>query len=264
MRGAGGGILGLAAWAGGDVEEALTTFSQALGSLHAAGNLVDELDSTVVLGDMWLTAGHPHRARQLYEQALVTATRSGEPYPRATADLHVGLAELDRELNDLAGAAAHLETARLLREHSTITENRYRWFVAAAQVRTASGDHDGAVKLLDQAHALYRPGFYPELRPIPAMRDRVQIASADLGAAEEWALARGVTTSDEVTFLREYEHLTLVRAAAGPAPPRQRSEWHARCAAIERCAQLAGASARRRKCPDSRWQPAGDRHAGAP
>ena len=211
VRGAGGGILGLAAWAGGDVEEALTTFSEAIRSLHAAGNLVDELDSTVVLGDMWLTAGRPHRARRLYEQALVTATRGGEPYPRATADLHVGLAELDRELNDLVSAAAHLETARVLREHSTITENQYRWFVAAAQVRAAGGDHTAAVKLLDQAHALYRPGFYPELRPIAAMRARVQISIGTLGPAQEWARDRGVTTSDDVTFLREYEHLTLVR-----------------------------------------------------
>ena len=210
-RGAGGGILGLAAWSGGDVEQALTTFSEAVRSLHAAGNLVDALDSTVVLGDMWLTAGRPHRARELYERALVTATQGGEPYPRATADLHVGLAELDRERNDLAGAAAHLETARALRERSTITENRYRWFVAAAQVRAASGDHVGAVQLLDQAQVLFRPGFYPELRPIAAMRARVQIAAADLGAAQEWARDRGVTAGDDVTFLREYEHLTLVR-----------------------------------------------------
>ena len=211
VRGAGGGILGLAAWASGDVEQALTTFSEAVRSLHAAGNLVDELDSTVVLGDMWLTAGRPHQARRLYEQALATATQGGEPYPRATADLHVGLAEIDRELNDLAGAAAHLETARVLREHSTITENRYRWFVAAAQVRAASADHVGAVKLLNQAQALYRPGFYPELRPIAAMRARVHIAAGDLGPAEDWALDRGVTASDDVTFLWEYDHLTLVR-----------------------------------------------------
>ena len=261
VRGAGGGILGLAAWAGGDVEEALTTFSEAVRSLHAAGNLVDELDSTVVLGDMWLTAGRPHRARQLYEQALVTATRGGEPYPRATADLHVGLAELDRELNDLAGAAAHLETARALREHSTITENRYRWFVAAAQVRAASGDHDGAVKLLDQAHALYRPGFYPELRPIAAMRARVQIAAADLGAAEEWALDRGVTTSDDVTFLREYEHLTLVRLLLAQHLRDAAAGRHAQRGSTGRCARPAGTAPRRRRCPDSGWQPAGDRHA---
>ena len=161
VRGAAGGILGLAAWADGDVEEALTTFSEAVRSLHAAGNLVDELDSTVVLADMWLTAGRPSRARRLYEQALVTATRDGEPYPRATADLHVGLAELDRELNDLARAQAHLETARALAEHSSITENRYRWSVAAAQVRAASGDDVGAVELLEQAASAVPAGFLP-------------------------------------------------------------------------------------------------------
>ena len=102
VRGAGAGFLGLAAWAAGDVQEALSTFSEAVRSLHAAGNLVDELDATVVLADLWVASGRPSRARRLYEQALQTATGGGEPYPRATADLHVGLAELDRELDDLA------------------------------------------------------------------------------------------------------------------------------------------------------------------
>lgn len=207
VRGAAGGFLGLAAWAEGDVHEALTTFSQAVRSLHAAGNLVDELDSTVVLSDMWVTAGRPRQARQLYEQALSTATRGGEPYPRATADLHVGLAELDRERNELESAAAHLETARLLAERASITENKYRWSVAAAQVRAAHGDHAGAVTLLAQAEALYRPGFYPQIRPIAAMRARAQIAAGDLAPAQDWAR----DLSDDVSFLREYENLTLVR-----------------------------------------------------
>ena len=79
------------------------TFAEARRSLHAAGNLVDELDSTVVLADMWVASGRPRRARRLYEQALHTATAAGAPY-RGTADLHVGLAELDRELDDLTGA----------------------------------------------------------------------------------------------------------------------------------------------------------------
>jgi LuxR family maltose regulon positive regulatory protein len=167
VRGAAAGFLGLAAWAAGDVEEALSTFSAAVRSLHAAGNLIDELDSTVVLGDMWITAGRPHRARRLYEKALAIATRHGEPYPRATADLHVGLAELDRELGDLVSAQAHLETARVLGERGSITENRHRWYVATAQVRAATGDHAAARQLLDQAEALYRPGFYPDPAPSP-------------------------------------------------------------------------------------------------
>lgn len=211
VRGAAGGFVGLAAWAAGDVAEALSTFSEAVRSLHAAGNLVDELDATVVLADMWMTAGRPDRARRTYEQALESATGHGEPYPRATADLHVGLAELDRERNDLAGAQAHLDVATVLGERGSITENRHRWSVASAQVRAATGDHGTAVALLDRAEALYRPGFYPDVRPIAAMRARLHVAAGHLDAAEGWAREREVDLGDDVTFLHEYEHLTLVR-----------------------------------------------------
>ncbi len=209
VRGGAGGFLGLAAWAAGDVQDALTTFSAAMRSLHAAGNLTDELDSAVVLGDMWITAGRPSRARRVYEQSLRTATANGRPYPRATADLHVGLADLDRELNELSSAEEHLETARLLGEHGSITENRHRWYVVMAQVRAATGDYATALQLLDEAETLYRPGTYPDVRPIAALRARVYLAMGDLIAAGEWADSR--SAPDDVSFLREYENLTLVR-----------------------------------------------------
>ena len=77
LRGAGGGFLGLAAWAAGDLQEAQATFSEAMRSLHAAGNLVDELDGTIVnLADMWVALGRPSRARRLCEQTLRTAIRA--------------------------------------------------------------------------------------------------------------------------------------------------------------------------------------------
>jgi LuxR family maltose regulon positive regulatory protein len=211
VRGAGGGFLGLAAWASGNVEQALSTFSDAVRSLHAAGNLVDELDGTVVLADMWVASGSPSRARRLYEQALQTATAGGEPYPRATADLHVGLAELDRELDDLTSAEAHLETARVLGERTSITENRHRWYVVMAQVHATGGDYDTATRLLDQGKALYRHGFYPDVRPIAALKARVQIAGGDLSSAAAWAEDRGVDVDDDPDYLREYEYLTLAR-----------------------------------------------------
>jgi LuxR family maltose regulon positive regulatory protein len=211
LRGAGGGYLGLAAWAAGDVEQALSTFGAAVHSLHAAGNLVDELDGTVVLADLWLAAGRPSRARRLYEQAVQTATGGGEPYPRATSDLHVGLAELDRERDDLVSCQAHLETAQLLGKRASITENRHRWFVAMAQLRAAAGEYETATRFLDEAQSRYRHGFYPDVRPVAAMRARVHIAAGNLESAAEWAHNRGVRADDGAYYLREYEHLTLAR-----------------------------------------------------
>ena len=216
VRAAGSAFLGLAAWAGGDVHRALTAFGEGVRSLRLAGNLVDALDATVVLADLWVAAGRPSRARRLYDDALARALAT-EPRPRVTADFHVGLAQLDLELDDLAGAEAHLEAARALGRGPSITENRHRRFVVRAGVHAARGDHDAATLLLDEAAAAYRPGFYPDVRPIAATRARVRIAAGDLAGAAAWAEERGVTVDDPADYLREHELLTLARLSL-PGP----------------------------------------------
>ena len=261
VRGGAGGFLGLAAWAAGDIAEALATFAEAVRSLHAAGNLVDELDATIVLADMWVAAGRPSRARGSTSRRCATATGHGEPYPRATADLHVGLAELDRELDDLAGAEAHLETARVLAERASITENRHRWSVAMAQVRAAGGDHDAAMQLLDQAEALYRPGFYPDVRPIAAMRARLADRRGRPGVGGRRGPANAdCSVDDDPDYLHEYEHLTLVRLLARPAS-RRRALDRERTPRRSAPATAARPAARRGRRRRTRRQPARDPHA---
>lgn len=210
-RGAAGGFLGLAAWADGDVSTALQTFTQAVASLHAAGNLVDELSSTVVLADLWLAAGRPGKARRICQGALQLAEAQGAPVARATAELHVGLSEIYRQAGDLGSARRHLETAAALVERMPMTESRYRWFVAAGLVAQAEADPAAAISLLDQAGQLYRPGFFPEVRPIAAMKARIRIAHGKLSEAADWARERGVSVTDEARYLGEFDHLTLVR-----------------------------------------------------
>jgi LuxR family maltose regulon positive regulatory protein len=210
-RGGASGFLGLAAWARGDVSSALETFTQAVASLQAAGNLVDELSSTVVLADLWLAAGRPSTSRRLYERALQQAESHGEPVARATADLHVGLSEIDYELGDLEGASRHLEGAATLGERVSMAESRYRWFAAKGRVASATGDLEGALHLLDQAAELYRPGFFPEVRPIAALKARIWISYDKLSEAAGWARDRGVAATDDASYLREFDHLTLAR-----------------------------------------------------
>ncbi|MBT2551926.1 LuxR C-terminal-related transcriptional regulator [Arthrobacter sp. ISL-5] len=210
-RAAAGGFLGLASWAAGDVETALRTFSGAVTSLHAAGDVADELSSTIVLADMWIARGRPQEARRLYERALQMATAQGEPVPRATADLHVGISELHREFDELGTALHHLLTSTALGEHAALTENRHRWFVAMARVREAEGDPDGAIELLDEAGRLHLRGFVPEVRPIAAVKARIRIAQGRLPEALDWAREHGLSATDDLRYLREFEHVTLAR-----------------------------------------------------
>jgi len=210
-RGGAAGFLALASWAQGNVSSALETFTQAVASLHAAGNLVDELSSTVVLADMWLAAGRPGTARRLYERALEVSDAHGEPVLRATPDLHVGLSELDYEGGDLDAAKRHLERAAALGEGAAMAEGRYRWFVAMGRIADAEGNPQEAITLLDTAEQLYRPGFFPDLRPIAAMKARVWITRGNLSQADDWARERGVSATDDAAYLSEFDHLTLVR-----------------------------------------------------
>ncbi len=88
-RGSAAGFLGLAAWADGDVTTALETFTQAVGSLHAAGALVDELAarwSSLTCGsrpDGRTPPGSSTNARSVRPRP--TATRSPERPPTCTS-----------------------------------------------------------------------------------------------------------------------------------------------------------------------------------
>jgi LuxR family maltose regulon positive regulatory protein len=92
-----------------------------------------------------------------------------------------------------------------------MNEGRYRWYVARSLLANADGQPDKAVLLLDQAAALYRPGFFPDVRPIPALTARIWIRQGNLSDAGDWARDRGVSVTDDASYLREFDHLTLVR-----------------------------------------------------
>jgi LuxR family maltose regulon positive regulatory protein len=126
--------------------------------------------------------------------------------------MHVGMSQVLCERNDLDGALEHLLHSRRLGEHAGLPQNRYRWRVAMARIRAAEGDREAALGLLDEAERLYVGDFSPEVRPVGALRARVWISQGRWAEALAWARERGLTVDDELSYLREFEHVTLARA----------------------------------------------------
>ncbi|MGB7448982.1 MAG: LuxR C-terminal-related transcriptional regulator, partial [Ornithinimicrobium sp.] len=107
------------------------------------------------------------------------------------------------------------------------------------------GDPTAAGEALDQAEQLYRRGFYPEVRPVPALRARLQISEGELVEAAEWARGCGVFVDDRAEHLREFEHLTLVRLLlAEHRTHPDRTSIDAVVALLERLREAAEASGR--------------------
>ena len=182
-----------------------------MASLQKAGNISDAISGAIALADIRIAQGRLHEAMRTYEQALQLATEQGAPVLRGTADMYVGMSELDRERNDLHAATQHLLRSKELGEHTGFPQNRYRWRVAMARIREAQGDLDGALDLLDEAERLYVSDFSPNVRPVAALKTRVWVAQGRLGEALDWAREQGLSAEDDLSYLREFEHITLAR-----------------------------------------------------
>jgi ATP/maltotriose-dependent transcriptional regulator MalT len=203
-------LAGLARWAVGDLDAAHRGYSAAVDGLRRAGHISDVLGCSITLADLRITQGRLGDAQRTYEDALRLA--SDEPDTvRGTADMHVGLSQLACERGDLAAAAEHLQRVRDLGEQNGLPQNPYRSRVAMARVREAEGDLTGALDLLDEAQRVYLGDFSPNVRPIPALRARLLVARGALGEAVDWARQQGLSADDELSYLRECEHITLAR-----------------------------------------------------
>ena len=210
-RGAAAALLGLASWTSGDLEAAHRSYADGMAHLQKAGNISDAIGGAIALADIRIAQGRLREAMRTYEQALQLATEQGEPVLRGTADMYVGMSELYRERNDLNAATQHLLRSKEQGEHTGFPQNPYRWRVAMARIREAEGDLDGALDLLHEAERLYVSDFSPNVRPIAALKARVWVAQGRLGEALDWAREQGLSAHDDLSYLREFEHITLAR-----------------------------------------------------
>jgi LuxR family maltose regulon positive regulatory protein len=210
-RASAAGLLGLASWASGDLEAGHSAYAQCMAGLWRAGYVADTFGCAIALADIRLAQGRLGEAMRTYEQALQRVLEQGGPVLRGTADMYVGMSEVHRERDDLQAATQHLLRSQELGEHNGLPQNRYRWRVAMARIRQAEGDLGDALDLLNEAERLYMGDFFPNVRPVPALKARVWIAQGRLGEALGWAREQGLSVDDDLSYLREFEHITLAR-----------------------------------------------------
>jgi LuxR family maltose regulon positive regulatory protein len=245
VRASAAGMSGLAFWTSGDLEAGYSAYAECVAGLRRAGHIADIFGCAIALADIRSAQGRLGEAMRTYEQALQGAPEQGGPVLRGTADMYVGMSEVYRERDDLPAAIQHLLRSQELGEHNGLPQNRYRWRVAMARVRQAEGNLAGALDLLNEAERLYIGDFFPNVRPVPALKARVWIAQGRLGEALGWAREQGLSADDDLSYLREFEHITLARLllARHQDEPAERS-LHQATRLLERLLRAAEAGER--------------------
>jgi LuxR family maltose regulon positive regulatory protein len=211
-RASAGALAGLASWTTGDLRGAHAAYTESVAGLASVGFVADVLGCCITLGDIRRAQGRLGDAMRTYRWALdLAAPKPGAEPLRGTADMHVGMAGVLLERDDLAAAAKHLAVSHRLGEHNGLPQNPYRSRVVMAGLREAEGDLDGALELLDHADRVYAGDYSPNVRPVAAVRARLRLRRGELSHADAWARERQLSAGDDLSYLLEYERLTLAR-----------------------------------------------------
>ena len=204
-------LLALAEWTAGALDEAHRTFVTALALMRKAGQDLDAIRGEFVPADIRVAQGRLHDASRIYERGLQLAKESLHADAPETDELYLGLSELHLERGDMDAVARIMHTIGESHRHAEHKGNRQRCSIVMARLAEVHGDWAKALDFLDVAERVDVPGPLPRLRPIPAMRARIWIAQGRLADAMAWAKDQDVSVDDSLSYLREFEHITLAR-----------------------------------------------------
>jgi LuxR family maltose regulon positive regulatory protein len=204
-------ILTSAHWANGRLDAAYNSMSEWMHSAQKAGNIMFAVASAHGAAQILIAQGRLQDAVRTYEQSVQLASTAGREAQRFTAPHHLGLAMLYLEMGKDEIAAQHLQTGLELGSHCTLTDWPYHKCITQARWKEYERDLPAAVELLDEARRVYVRTLMPDAQPAEAWKARGYLKLGRLSDAQDWAQEHGLTVDDELSYLHEFEHITLAR-----------------------------------------------------
>lgn len=240
QRGPAASLLGLAYWTKGELEAAYQTLAVGMANLEMAGNIAFAIACTSGLVDIRMAQGRLRDAISVYERALQLAKADAGPALQGTTDLYLGLAELFHEQGDVERSADFLRKMESLGEQAAISSWQLRLCLFQSRIKTSRDDLENALNFLDKAEQLYVRTPLPDVRPIAALKARIRLKQGNLMEALAWTRAQHLSVEDDLSYLREFDHITLARVLiAQYRMERKQSTIHQAIGLLERLQQAA-------------------------
>jgi len=204
-------LSGFAYWSSGNLEKARESVADAIAKIQMTGKISFIISFTSYLADILTTQGRLHETERTYLQLLNLVAGQEKPEIKETAVLHLGLSELYLERGDMEAAMRHLEKGEKLGEQPSFPPWYRHWICAHVRLMAAGGDFDGVIEILNGAEHLYYRHPIPDVRPLTALLARARLAQGKLTEVQQWVHEQGLSAEDDLSYLHEFEHITLVR-----------------------------------------------------
>ena len=200
-------LLGLCYWTNGELSSAYETVSYASNSFHRSGDAVADISLKLIQVDILLVQGRLHDARRTCEQALKLYASD----LWGASNLFLSLSEIYREQGEWKTATDTLQQSVSLGKQTASFYYRYRNRVALADIEASQGAFDKALDYLDETEPWWGGQHLRETRPLAAIKARVWLKQGRLNEALDWVKKQGLSIDDELSYLHEFEHVTLAR-----------------------------------------------------
>ena len=207
-------------WMTGRVVDTEPAFAELLAEGRAAPAAYPVLRTCFMLGLVQQAQGRLGAALHTYREGLRLASEGDRLSIYHAGEAHVGIAQVLYQRNQLEEALQHAtKGVEFCRQVIELTELDIA-LVALAWVRQAMGDPDGALEAMEEACRTYaRPDAVALAYPAWSERARLQLTLGRVEEAARWTREQGLTEHDEVSYLREGDHLVLARVLVAQGQP---------------------------------------------
>jgi LuxR family maltose regulon positive regulatory protein len=209
-------------------DESVAAYSAAVDLCLAAGNYLAAINSMYQLSRGCEMLGQLHKAATICRQGLAEAAQRVErglrPYP-AEGILHVGLGSVLYEWNELKSAEQSFKEGIRLGELSGFWDTALMGRIFLSRLQQSLSDHQGALATNALALEAARKSDAPiAYRNTLTNRARLWIAQGDLVKADQWARDVVKKSGKEVSYLHNFEQITLSRYYLASGEPEKASK----------------------------------------
>jgi LuxR family maltose regulon positive regulatory protein len=186
----------------GDRAAAARACVEGIAISQKSGDIFSTILATSNLGEVQELENQLHLAAESYRQVLQLS--GDHPQPNA-GDIHLGLARILYEWNDLDAAERHGEQSlQLVRQYDSLIDRFILAEVFLARLKLAQGDRSGADAMLVQAEQSARqPHFAHRAPEVAAVRVLVLLRDGNLPAAAQLAQAHPLPISQARVFIAQ-------------------------------------------------------------
>ena len=175
------------------------------------------------LGQVQRAQGRLSIALSTCRQGLDLAAEGGRQDLPAAGVAHVGVAEVLYERNELDAALNHATRGVVLSRQLGYAQWMGTGLTTLARIRQALGDQAGAMEAIGEGeHLVPDPETIVDIIfPMAVQRARLLLAQGKVEDVARWCTERGLGVEDEPSYLKEREHLVLVRVLLAQEKPEQ-------------------------------------------